>query len=503
MCGTGGNQRGDKVNEVQALAEAVLEAAGAADLGVTVSFDDGTLVRHIYVNGPAGRILGYPDGELVGSAAALPFAAEHSQRMHDLAAQARRGEVGPSTAEAVVVRKDGERIPVEVTCCVVPLSSGEPAAVTFLRDIRQRKQAEAALRRSEQRFRQLIETAPDAIGVHRGGRIVYANPALVALCGRPLDDLVDRELGELVHASDREALLEQLGSGTGHGVQHGPLEYRIVRPDGSIVSVETVSIPLEYDGSPATLGFTRDTTERKLLQAQLAFGDRMASLGTLAAGVAHEINNPLAYAALNLASLGRELARQASPAVSTSVEPLLAALRDGLARVATIVRDLQGLSTPNSIERCPVEVDEVLESALNLAMHAIRGRARIVRCYATVPSIKTDPTRVGQILLNLLLNAAQAFETVNEERNLITLGVFHSNGQSVAVSVADNGPGIEKQHLDRVFDPFFTTKDGGMGLGLAICRAVADSLRGTLAVQSEPGKGTIFTLELPVLSWPD
>lgn len=359
------------LNEVQALAEAVLEAARVAGLGVTVSFDDGEALRHVYVNDAAAEILGYPAEELVGSATVVPFAPEESERMLRLAAGWRRGNVTPRLVETVVLRKDGEQVPAEVAFSIVPLA-GEPAIVMFLRDIR----------------------------------------------------------------------------------------------------------------------------ERKLLQAQLALADRMGTLGMLAAGVAHEINNPLAYATLNVESLVRHVQRVAPDEIEP-VSSIVSAARDGLARVATIVRDLQGLSAPMSVERWPVDAKEVVESALNVAMHAIRGRARIVRDYGDVTSLRTDPTRLGQIVLNLVFNAAQSFDIPDEARNVIVLSIASSSGDAIVIGVADNGPGIKTEHLARIFEPFFTTKSKGIGLGLAICQTLATSLGGSLSVESEVGKGTKFALRLP------
>jgi PAS domain S-box-containing protein len=363
--------KGDS-NEVQALAEAILEAARIAGLGVTVTFHDGPEIRHIYVNDTAAEILGYTAQELLGSATALTFAPEESERMQNLATRCRQGEITPSLVETVVMRKDGELIPAEITFSVVTLA-GEPAIVTFLRDIR----------------------------------------------------------------------------------------------------------------------------ERKLWQAQLVQSDRMATLGMLAAGVAHEINNPLAYATLNVETLVRQLQRLTPDDLAGPVGPAISAARDGLARVATIVRDLQNLSTPKSVERWPVDVREVVESALNLTMHAIRGRARIVRDFRDVTSIKTDPTRLGQILLNLVFNAAQSFDTADERNNVIRLSIAGGHPDAIVITVADNGPGIATEHLARIFEPFFTTKSKGIGLGLAICQTLANSLGGSLTVESEVGKGTKFALQLP------
>jgi PAS domain S-box-containing protein len=491
----GGVKESGSVDEVHALADAVLEAARVAGLGVAVSFDDGEVPRLIYVNDAAAEILGYTVEELVGNATAVAFAAEERQRMQDLTARWRRGETTPSTVETVVVRKDGERIPVEIAFSVVPLS-GEPASVTFIRDIRERRRAEQALRRSEQRFRQLIEAAPEAIGVCRDGRLVYVNPAHVALFGRSFDELVGRPVTDFLQADDHH-MTDRLYEPTAEWAPHqGPEEYRIAHPDGRVVSVEMISIPIEYEGRPAMLGFTRDTTESKKLQTQLALSDRMATLGLLAAGVAHEINNPLTYAKLNVETLVRHLLSLAPGDLPEAIAPAIAAARDGLARVGTIVRDLQSLSMPTSADRWPVDVKEVLESALNVAMHAIRNRARVVRNYEEVMPLKTDPTRLGQILLNLVLNAAQAYDRSDEATNVLSLGITSSGADDVLITVADNGPGIAKERLARIFEPFYTTKNMGMGLGLAICQTLATSLGARLAVESEVGRGTTFTLHL-------
>lgn len=492
-------------NEVQALAEAVLEAASVAGLGVSVSFDDGVTPRLIYVNDAAAQILGRAVDELTGSAMLLNFALEERSRLNELAVRLRQGDVTPSLTETVVVQPGGERVPVEVAFSGVRLA-GEPAVVTFLRDIRERKLADEALRRSEHRFRQLIEAAPDAIGVHRERRLAYVNPAFAALCGRPFDQLVQRDISELVHADDRELMVQDGGADS--SAQAGPLEYRILHADGRVVNVETLSIPIEYEGRSAVLGFTRDTTERKLLQAHLALRDRMAMLGMLAASVAHEINNPLAYATLNVEAIIRQLAGLAPDGLPPEIQPAIAAARDGLARVASIVRDLKGLSAPQSAKRWPVDVREVLESALNVAMHAIRGNARVEKRYGDVPPLETDPTKLGQILLNLMFNAAQSFDLKSAfdpegssdpkgSGNLIVLAVSSPCASEVVVTVSDNGPGISREQLEHIFEPFFTTKTKGTGLGLAICQTFASALNAKLGVESEVGMGTTFTLRLP------
>jgi PAS domain S-box-containing protein len=358
-------------DEVHALAEAILEAADEAGLGVTVSYDDGVTPRHVYVSAAAAQILDYRVEELVGHPTSIAFAPEERGLLSSVCERSRNGETVGNLVETVGLRKTGERIPIEVAFSVVQLG-GEPAVVAFLRDIRERKQ----------------------------------------------------------------------------------------------------------------------------IQTRLAFADRMATLGMLAAGVAHEINNPVAYATLGVERLARQIEKLHLDPSSEAVESLASA-REGLARVARIVRDLLNLSTPATEQRWPVDVESVLESAVNIAMHALRGRTRLVRRYDDVPPLKTDPARLGQVLLNLLFNAAQSFQGRDDAANEVSLEIATPEPQHVAITIGDNGSGIPTQDLQRIFEPFYTTKPTGTGLGLAICQTLVTSLGGRLEVESVVGRGSRFTVRLP------
>jgi PAS domain S-box-containing protein len=487
-------------DEVRALAETVLDAAGVARLGLTVSYDDGAVLRHVYVSEAAAEILGYEAEELVGDPTELAFGSDGRARLAELLLRWRGGDMTPVIFETEARRKDGLHVPVEVALSAVTLT-GEPAIVAFLRDIRERKAAEEALRRSETRFRQLIEAAPDAIGVVRDRRFVYVNPAYVRLLRRPFGAICGFAVSDFVHRDDREALDRRLDAIRAGAPPSMPHDARVTRPDGRIIFVELMGLVIDYDGQPAVLDFARDTTERRQMQAQLAFSDRMATLGMLAAGVAHEINNPLAYAMLNLNTLGRQMAPSGEGTAAEGAEgaaaKLIATAIEGLGRVASIVRDLLGFSAPTSVDRWPVEAESVVESAINVAMHAIRGRARIERRYAAVPPLKTDPARLGQILLNLLFNAAQSFDTADEGTNVLALEIASPGPEQVVITVADNGPGISPRDLERIFEPFYTTKPKGTGLGLSMCQTLIASLEGRIEVESVVGEGSKFVVWLP------
>ncbi len=245
--------------------------------------------------------------------------------------------------------------------------------------------------------------------------------------------------------------------------------------------------------------------ERRKMQEQLVISDRMASVGTMAAGVAHEINNPLAAIVANLELMARDISRVAGDlGVGTRFEVVLEELndaRESADRLRNIVRDLKMFSRSASEEqRGPVSVQRVLESSLRMAWNEIRHRARLVKDYADVPPVEADEARLGQVFLNLLVNAAQAIREGNAEQNLIRVctSVDPASGR-VAVEVRDTGAGIAPENLPRVFDAFFTTKPVGVGtgLGLSICHRIVAGLRGEIQVESQPGKGSVFRVLLP------
>jgi nitrogen-specific signal transduction histidine kinase/CheY-like chemotaxis protein len=263
--------------------------------------------------------------------------------------------------------------------------------------------------------------------------------------------------------------------------------------------VEIVALSTEWDSQPAALAIGRDLGERRELQAQLVQADRLAAVGTLAAGVAHEINNPLAYVLLNLEYMLRELPKLAGDAerLPRLVERLAEA-RHGAERVSSIVRDLRAFSREDRDERAPVDLRLVLTSAAKVAEPEIRARGRLLEKYEHVPPIHANGARLEQVFLNLLINAAQALPPSGGGEVRASL---YRRGTRVVVEIADTGAGIPAELLDRVFDPFFSTKPigAGTGLGLPICHSIVTSLGGEISVQSEVGKGSTFHVSLPLV----
>ncbi len=358
-----------------------------------------------------------------------------------------------------------------------------------------------ALRRSEARFRQLIESAPEAINVVRDGAVVYANPAFVELLGlTSAVEVVGRLIEELVHPDDRARLRERLRLRQS-GERGEPVEYRMVRPDGEIRTIDVVGIGVEFEGAPAVLAFARDVTERNRIRAELIEADRLAAMGGLAAGVGHEINNPLAYVLLNLQALEKELDQLARPERVEQAREMVRNALTGVDRVRTIARDLRAFSRSDPDTRRPVDVRRVVESSVNMARHEIRLSARLITHFDEVPPVLANEARLGQVLLNLLVNAAQALSERISESNEIRVHVGLAEADRVLVEVADNGPGIAPAILGRIFEPYFTTKPIGVGtgLGLSIGRSIVTSLGGTLTASNRPEGGVVFRVVLPAL----
>jgi two-component system cell cycle sensor histidine kinase/response regulator CckA len=450
-----------------------------------------------YVSKSVERILGLAPGDVIGTRG---LGRVHPEDLRKLTLPAPGATV---TSVQRTMHADGKWRWLE---SVTTNLHDDPAVRGFVanfRDVTERVEASERLRRSEANFRSLIERLPITTLVHRGGKFIYVNPAAVAMLGwdRP-EDLIGRGALEFVVAEDRAVLrtsmLETVKTGASATV-----EARMVRRDGTIVSVEGKSVLLDYDGEPTHVVLANDITERRAMFTRMAVADRMLSVGTLAAGVAHEINNPLAYISANLQILASELPKvlygEGVPRFAPGeLESVLADAQEGAHRVSVIVRDMLTLARPEDNATGPVDVVEVLTSSIKMTHNEIRHRARLVQAYGDVPPVEANPSRLGQVFLNLLVNAAHAIEDGHVEANEVSVRV-HADDSRVYIEIADTGSGIAPNVLPRIFDPFFTTKPAGVGvgLGLSICDRIIEAFGGTITVTSRLGFGSTFRVALP------
>jgi len=397
-------------------------------------------------------------------------------------------------------RKDGTLITVESVVGALRDPEGRVLGhVGAHRDVSARVRAEEAASQSEAKFRTAFHQAGfGVLLVARDGRIVDHNQAMRDLLGFTGEELSALRVQELNQAADAERsrrFLDGLFAGELDGYTD-ERQYR--RKDGATLDVllRVSPVPDPAGGVAHALGIVEDITARRLMERKLLSTERMASMGMLAAGVAHEINNPLSFV---LANLGYALesarsGRGSSAEVARALEEAI----EGANRVRSIVRDVKTFSREHAEDGGPCDLAQVLQATANVAQNEIRHRARLVLDVAALPPIAGSAHRIGQVLLNLLLNAAQAIPPGRAGENEIRVSAS-VDGPLVAVEVRDTGSGIAPEVRDRLFQPFATTKpDGqGTGLGLFISRELVRSLGGEIEVQSQPGAGTAFTVRLP------
>jgi PAS domain S-box-containing protein len=359
-----------------------------------------------------------------------------------------------------------------------------------------------ALRASEARFRAAFDGVSLGMVLLDGdGRILETNRALREMLGYDEAEVRGEPGPVLLHPDHAGRALddyEALRSGARSTID-APRRHR--RKDGSFADTLVRVNPL-FDGQgnfQYALAMVEDVSERRRLEAQLRLADRMASVGTLAAGVAHEINNPLAFVLANLEYAIRELRRGG---VAQEVVTALEEAREGGARVREIVRDLKTFSRGDDPARELLDVARVLRSALSLASNEIRARARLDLQLAPTPRVLASEHRLGQVFLNLLINAAQAIPEGRVAEHTVRVVTGSARDGRVLVEVSDDGVGIPAEIRSRIFDPFFTTKPVGVGtgLGLSICHGIVTALGGEIAVESEPGRGSTFRVLIPPAS---
>jgi signal transduction histidine kinase/ActR/RegA family two-component response regulator len=242
-------------------------------------------------------------------------------------------------------------------------------------------------------------------------------------------------------------------------------------------------------------GVFLDVTARRTLQAQLERSERLASLGTLAAGVAHELNNPLASILANLEYAQREYAKTFPP----DLAQVVAETRDAAVRVRDVIRGLRAFSRPGSTRRVPSDVRAELDAAIRLARNELRHRARLEVEIGPLPLVVAGEHELGQVFLNLLVNAAQAIPEGRADENRVIVRARTDEAGWAYVEIRDTGAGMAPEVLQRIFEPFYTTKakGTGTGLGLAIAHGIVGAAGGMLEVESQPGQGTVFRVMLP------
>ena len=468
--------------------------------------------RIVFVNPAFTRVTGYSAAEAVGrSPRILQGPGTDRSLMRQLMATLKKGE--PFYCETVNYNKDGAAYTVDWHCSPVRDASGKITHfVSVQRDVTEQKTAEE----SHRRLAALVESSEDAIiSKDLEGNITSWNRGAQQIYGYNEKEALGKSI-RLIFPKDRIAEFDQIMRKTVAGERLGHYETIRVRKDGAHINVSLSISPIidHHDKIIGVSVIARDVTKQKVLEAELKRytesletevkvrtgeliqSEKMASIGLLVAGVAHEINNPLSYIKSNT-----ELLKEMSQLLGT--EKWDAGMRDelvrliqvnteGITRIANITTTLKRFARPDSGEWGMGDVNQGLKDTLMLMNNKLKYRVKVEEDYGKVPMVKCNIGQLNQVFMNLLLNASEAMDT-----GTIWIRTW-AEKNSVFVSIRDSGSGMPQELQAKIFDPFFTTKTKGTGLGLSISYKIVKIHKGDITVNSEIGKGTTMTIRLPL-----
>ncbi|MBI4665101.1 MAG: PAS domain S-box protein [Nitrospinae bacterium] len=422
--------------------------------------------------------------------------------------------------ETKALTKSGAELDANLSIGSIYDESGKFAGfVGVVMDLSERKRAEEELKASEEKFRLINEAAQDAVVMmNSAGLVTSWNGAAERMFGYTAAEAMGNKIEDLIVPPDmrgkHEAGMENYQR-TGIGPLIGKLvEVPARKKDGAVFPCELALSSVKIRGELWALGIVRDITARKQSERMLLQSEKMASIGQLAAGIAHEINNPISYVNANNSYLRRDLekifsivekeSRGEDPVADMSGElrklkneclEMLDESEDGTKRVIGIVKDLKTFTRISEEQWEVYDIHAILDGSLNIARNEIKYKAEVIKEYNAVsPHVECIPAQLGQVFLNILINAAQAMDG----RGSITIRTGEE-AENMFVEISDTGNGMPQETLNRVFEPFFTTKPQGVGtgLGLSIVYGIVQKHNGSITAQSEVGKGTTFRITLP------
>ena len=360
----------------------------------------------------------------------------------------------------------------------------------LITDTTDRKRTAERLQQVQERYRRLVEVSPDAIFVNRGDRIIFMNDQGLRLFGAvKAEEILGKSPFEVFHPDSHAVIRERIHQLV-EGEKTVPIaEEQIVRLDGEVVDVDVNAARFADEEGIAILMVVRDISERKRIQEQLRKAERLAELGTLASGMAHEIGTPM-NVILGRAEYLMERVKEAP--IKKGLETIVSQVE----RITKVMNQLLAFTRRRPTERRMVDLRQAVEDNLDifrerLAKQTIKLETELA---SSCPPVRADGDQISQVIINLVMNAIQAMPGGGTLR----VGLMPDK-KMVRLTVTDTGHGIPQEAIAKIFDPFFTTKEfgKGTGLGLTVAKGIIEEHQGSIAVESEPGKGTTFTILLP------
>ncbi|WP_317778283.1 PAS domain S-box protein [Peribacillus sp. CSMR9] len=441
--------------------------------------------KTLQVNAAFEEFFGWKNDELIGMPYPIipEFLKESAKELHD---QIKAG-LKKKGFETVRQRKDGRLINVSISLFNIRDNEYEPSALVFVyRDITNQKLAEAALKESEQRYRSLVEVSPEAIFVHRDGIIEYMNPMGAKMLGMDsVEDIIGKSVFQFVHLDSRESVQKRIEIMRDDYQAVGLLEQKFIRLDGQVFYGETLGLPIIYKGHPAIQVFCRDITERKKTEELLCKSNMLSAVGQMAAGIAHEIRNPLTTVKGFLQLLS-EYPEQKDYLEMTVSE---------VEKIEMLANEFLSLAEPEAKVCESIQLNDILDSVITLAeFQAILYDVEIIKEYNTgLGSVIGEPNQLKQVFTNVVNNAIEAMPKGGKLHIQLNY-----EGVYAMIRFIDQGCGISKERMKHLGQPFYSTKEKGTGLGLMVSTKIIHGHNGEIHFSSEVGKGTIVEIILPL-----
>lgn len=384
-----------------------------------------------------------------------------------------------------------------------PIPGSDGKAIVILHNVTEQKRAEEGLRKSEERYRLLFENARDAIFVLQDDRIRFPNRRLFEMFGFDRNRLSEISFFDLVHSEDRDMVVQRCQQGLKGEDVLGVFSFRMVNRLDEEIWVELNAVPIRWEGRPAVLNFVRDVTEKRRLEAHFHRSQRMASIGTLARGIAHEFNNLLMAIQANASLIG--YGKGPEDPDYERLRHIETSVRKG----ADLVRQLLTFAREEKHRPEPTDINKLMEGTEELFARTKKEITLHTAYQQDLPKVEVDPVQMEQVLMSLCINAWQAMPGGGEifiETGVTYLGSDFvrsyglESGKYVRIAVRDTGVGMDDGTRERIFDPFFTTREAeqGLGLNLAAAYGIIRNHGGIMDVSTESGKGSTFSIYLPV-----
>ncbi len=464
----------------------------------------------VFINVAGAKLLGAVNPEQLIGKSVIDFVHPDYQEIARERIRLMREEgKNVSPIEEKFIKLDGSVMDVEVIA--MPFTyQGKPGIQVIIRDITNRKRAEEALKQSEEKYHTLIDNIQDGVFIIQDGKIQFANEASARMAGYTVGEVLGKEFREFVAPEDLEMVAER--NQRRHAGEDVPREYefRALHKDGKTRVLLNMNVGLiTYRGRVASMGTVKDITEKKKLESQLLRSQRMESVGTLASGIAHDMNNVLTPIMLSQELLREKLTDEES-------QRLLNTIERSTQRGANLMKQVMSFSKGVEGERNALQVAHIVSEIREIAKETF---PRSIKIRTDIPkdlwTISGDATQLHQVIMNLCVNARDAMSnggilSISAENLFIDEDYAHINteakiGPYIVITVSDTGTGIPPEVMDRIFEPFFTTKEHGKGTGLGLSTAlgIVKSHGGFITIYSEVGKGTVFKVYLPAITTPE